>query len=113
MRKLLRSSTLRARQLRRQATDAERVLWQWLRGRRLDGIKFRRQVPLGPYFADFLSEEARLVVEVDGSHHTPDSRRDRVRDAWLRLAGLRVLRLSMLQDIHTALARIRHAIRDR
>ncbi len=67
MGRLLRQETLRARELRRCATRAERVLWGRLRGRRLDGIKFRRQVPLGPYFADFLSEEVQLVIKADGA----------------------------------------------
>lgn len=113
MSKLLRQETFRARQLRRGATLAERVLWERLRGRRLDGIKFRRQAPLGPYFADFLSEQVHLVVEADGAHHR-GSEHDRVRDAWLRAAGLRVIRLSnaeILGDLDGALGRIRRAIR--
>ena len=58
-----------ARHLRREITEAEDRLWQELRGRRLDGIKFRRQVPVGRYVADFLCAEATLIVEVDGSQH--------------------------------------------
>jgi very-short-patch-repair endonuclease len=114
MPKLLRQATIRARELRRVATPAERVLWEHLRNRQLDGIKFRRQVPLGPYFADFLSEEVGLVVEADGAHHELRPERDRVRDAWFRAAGLRVLRLpnrEILQETTTALERIRRAIR--
>lgn len=94
MSRLLRASTFRARALRRSATRAERTLWALLRGRRLQGAKFRRQHPLGPYFVDFFCEEARLVVEVDGAHHFPPPRRDRVRDALLRAAGLTVLRFT-------------------
>jgi len=81
-----------ARQLRGAMTDAERRLWSLLRNRKLVGSKFRRQVPVGPYVADFLCFEARLIVEVDGGQHT-ESPRDEVRDAWLRSQRLIVLRL--------------------
>ena len=60
-----------ARQLRRRQTSAEELLWQQLRGSRL-GVKFRRQMPLGPYTVDFLCVWAKLVVEVDGAHHTAE-----------------------------------------
>ncbi len=80
-----------ARKLRRDMTEAEGKLWQELRGRRLDRIKFRRQVPIGPYVADFACLEAMLVVEVDGSQHS-DSDHDRVRSAELKARGFRVLR---------------------
>ena len=59
----------RAQQLRREMSRTEWRLWFRLRGRQLMGRKFRRQVPIGPYFADFACLEARLVVEVDGEHH--------------------------------------------
>jgi very-short-patch-repair endonuclease len=72
-------------------TDAERKVWYLLRGRRFTGAKFRRQVPLGSYVADFLSFEKRIVVEVDGGQHA-DSRADRVRDDWFRSQGFTVLR---------------------
>jgi very-short-patch-repair endonuclease len=58
-----------ARRLRQRQTDDERLLWARLRDRRLNGLKFRRQVPCGPYVADFLCEAARLILELDGSHH--------------------------------------------
>jgi len=80
-----------ARKLRRDMTDAEAKLWSELRDRRLDTIKFRRQAPIGPFVADFLCSEARLIVEIDGSQHA-DSKRDRARDAELRARGFRVLR---------------------
>jgi very-short-patch-repair endonuclease len=110
MPRLLRSSTYRARALRRSSTPAERALWELLRNRRLEGAKFRRQQPLGPYFVDFLCEEARLVVEADGAHHFPPPEHDVVRDAFLRAAGLTVLRLSnhdILSDPDSVLERIR------
>jgi very-short-patch-repair endonuclease len=80
-----------ARVMRRIATDAERKIWFLLRDRRLDGIKFRRQVPSGPYILDFVCFERRLVVEVDGGQHA-DSKADKVRDACLQARGFRVVR---------------------
>jgi very-short-patch-repair endonuclease len=72
-------------------TDAERVMWRLLRDRRLAGAKFRRQVPLGPYVADFLSFDLHLIVEVDGGQHA-GSVRDQRRDAWFAESGFRTLR---------------------
>lgn len=79
-----------ARALRRNAPDTERLLWRLLRDRRLEGLKFRRQVPLGPYVLDFVCLRHRLVIEADGPFHDPE--RDAVRDAWLDSKGFRVLR---------------------
>ncbi len=83
--------TRRARALRQSSTDAERSLWSRLRARQILQLKFVRQEPLGPYIADFLCRECRLIVEVDGSQHA-DSARDRARDQWLGAHGYRVLR---------------------
>jgi very-short-patch-repair endonuclease len=80
-----------ARNLRLAPTDAERRLWQRLRGRQLEGAYFRRQHPLGEYFSDFYCAELKLVVEVDGSQHS-ESEHDLKRDAWLRRNGYTVLR---------------------
>ncbi|MBZ9769882.1 DUF559 domain-containing protein [Mesorhizobium sp. CA6] len=80
-----------ARSMRRESTDAEDRLWQELRGRRLDNIKFRRQVPIGRFVADFVCAKARLIVEIDGSQHA-ESDRDQERDAELKARGFRVLR---------------------
>ncbi len=77
--------------MRREPTEAEDRLWHELRGRRLDSIKFKRQVPVGRFVADFLCAEARLIVEIDGSQHA-ESRRDKERDAELKARGFRVLR---------------------
>jgi len=81
----------RARQLRRQPTDAERLLWSRLRNRAVDGAKFRRQTPLGPFIVDFFCAEARLVVEMDGGQHA-ESVADALRDAWLGANGCAVAR---------------------
>jgi len=80
-----------ARALRRNATDVEQIIWRLLRDRRLVGIKFRRQVPIGPYIADFASIPHRLVIELDGGQHA-DSLHDARRDAFLAANGWRVLR---------------------
>jgi very-short-patch-repair endonuclease len=69
--KLLRHPTFRARALRRSVTAAEQALWNLLRNRRLDGAKFRRQKPLGPFIVDFYCEAAKLVIEADGAGHFP------------------------------------------
>ena len=66
-------------------------MWNELKAKRLNGHKFVRQFPIGPYFADFLCSQKRLVVEVDGSQHV-DSIRDRVRDEYMRDAGYAVIR---------------------
>ncbi|MFC0304554.1 endonuclease domain-containing protein [Rhizorhabdus histidinilytica] len=83
----------RSRALRRSATDAERILWRELRNRRLDGFKFRRQVWIGPFIADFACVEAKLVVEADGSQHGENREYDVGRDAYLRSEGYRVIRV--------------------
>jgi very-short-patch-repair endonuclease len=80
-----------ARRLRRDATDAERRLWYRLRARQIDGAKFVRQEPIGPYVVDFVCRERRLIVEVDGGQHATDPR-DAVRDRKLSDQGYRVLR---------------------
>jgi len=80
-----------ARQLRRDMTETERKLWFLLRSRRLAHVKFRRQVPLGPWIADFVTFEHKLIVEADGSQHA-ESERDKARDADLATRGFRVLR---------------------
>jgi very-short-patch-repair endonuclease len=81
----------RARQMRREPTDAERRLWRYLRGGRLGGFKFRRQETLGPHIVDFVCLERRLIVEVDGGQHAENAR-DATRDAWLQGRGFEVVR---------------------
>jgi very-short-patch-repair endonuclease len=81
-----------ARDLRKSATDAERLLWSRLRRRQMDGFKFRRQHSLGPYICDFTCLEAHIVVELDGSQHIEQADYDRRRDLFLRSKGFRVLR---------------------
>ena len=87
----------RARRLRRNMTDGERTLWSELREfRRWYGIHVRRQAPVGPYIADFVVHEFKIVIEVDGEHHFTREglARDLTRDAWLRSQGYKVLRFN-------------------
>ena len=86
------ASVKQARNLRRNPSATERLLWSRLRQRRLEGLKFRRQMPLGPYVLDFVCLRHRLVIEADGPFHDPE--RDAIRDAWLHAKGFRVLRFS-------------------
>ncbi|MEX2201669.1 MAG: endonuclease domain-containing protein, partial [Dongiaceae bacterium] len=90
----------RAKALRRAMTAPEVLLWQGLRSNRLNGLRFRRQRPIGPYILDFFCASTGLAVEIDGAGHDhPDSaRRDARRDAWLRDRGVRVLRIKA-QDV--------------
>jgi len=83
--------TERARGLRRQSTKAELKLWNRIRSRSIDGCKFVRQEPIGPYIVDFVCRERRLIIEVDGGQHATDER-DAVRDQWLADHRYRVLR---------------------
>ena len=94
-----------ARELRARMTDAERKLWFALKDRRFATFKFRRQVPVGPYIADFLCFEKRLIVEVDGGQRA-DSVRDAERDNWLAQNEFQVLRFwngDVLQNLEGVL----------
>jgi adenine-specific DNA-methyltransferase len=84
----------RARWMRHEATAAENALWQALRGRKLNGLKFRRQHSLSTYIADFYCAEARLVLEVDGSIHDQLAEQDAERDSALQAIGLTILRFT-------------------
>jgi very-short-patch-repair endonuclease len=81
----------RAKRLRREMTPEETLLWGQLRDRRLAGHKFRSQQPIGPYIADFVCQEQKLIIEADGSQHN-ESKSDARRDAFLVSKGYRVLR---------------------
>lgn len=82
---------LKAQRLRRELTEAERVLWSILRNRQLGAAKFRRQQPIGPFIADFVCHERRLIIEADGGQHA-DSRADQRRTTFLQIRGYRILR---------------------
>ena len=108
-------TVLKARALRRSMTLPEGMLWQALRSRP-DGIKFRRQHPIGRCIVDFYCPSARLVIEVDGQVHSmgSEAERDARRDAWLKNQGLTVLRFSasdVLRDLSSVVTAIRSACR--
>jgi very-short-patch-repair endonuclease len=87
-----RHNVLAARELRARETQVELILWEALRGRRLDGLKFRRQHPVGPFVFDFCCIERRLAIELDGEVHAKQADQDAEREALLTAAGYRVLR---------------------
>jgi len=91
-------NTLRARTLRRQATPAERALWEHLARSQL-GVRFSRQMPVGQYFADFLCRELKLVIECDGVSHDRDPASDAIRDCWMRANGYTVLRFTNAESL--------------
>ena len=82
----------KAKALRREQTPAEQALWRLLRSKQLDGLKFRRQHPIGPYIADFACYSAKLVVELDGGQHADNVEHDEKRTEALTRDGWRVLR---------------------
>ena len=106
---------IRAKELRIQQTEAEKLLWSRLRSKRLDGIKFRRQQPLGKYIVDFVSLENRLVIEIDGGQHNQERQmeNDMHRTNWLEKDGFRVIRFwnnNVLLNIDGVLITIKQAL---
>lgn len=81
-----------AKKLRRTMTDAENKIWRNVRAGRFEGVKFKRQAPLGPYVVDFIAPTAKLIIEVDGGQHTELAREDALRTSFLEQQGYRVLR---------------------
>ena len=101
-----------ARNLRTNQTEAEQKLWSRLRRKQLSGFKFRRQYSIGPFFADFASLDASLVIELDGSQHADQSDRDESRTEFLRDAGYTVLRFwnhEVINEIDLVVQRIADA----
>ncbi|OQX17606.1 MAG: DNA (cytosine-5-)-methyltransferase [Desulfobulbaceae bacterium A2] len=97
-------------------TDAERRLWYHLRANRLQGIKFKRQKPLGSYIVDFVCLDKKLVIEVDGGQHQEQAAYDQERDAWLRREGFEVLRFwntDVLKNMEGVLVTIMRAVQER
>lgn len=100
--------TVRTRCLRKDSTDAEAKLWHQLRNRQFFGLKFKRQVPLGNYIADFFCEERGFIIEADGEQHG-DNKYDHLRDAWLLAQGYVVMRFwnhEILKNLDSVLATI-------
>lgn len=81
-----------AKHLRTGQTDCENILWQYLRGKRLNNIKFRRQVPIGKYVVDFVNLGKKLVIELDGSQHIDNLEYDKERTEYLTQNGYKVIR---------------------
>ncbi|GAA0611861.1 endonuclease domain-containing protein [Brevundimonas kwangchunensis] len=106
------AAVAKARDLRRRLSLPEVILWTVIRGRRLGGVPFRRQHPVGPYILDFYCEASRLAVEVDGSgHEDPDrARHDARRTVWLNAQGIAVLRIparDVLDNLEGVLATLK------
>src|SRR5208282_799816 len=111
------SSRKFARAQRRDMTRAETMLWREPRNHQVDGYGFRRQTPIGPYFADFVCLARKAVVEADGrTHETADAKiKDSESDAWLRRAGFRILRFPddlVIGGLPIVIERIRAALRE-
>jgi len=102
-----------ARQFRREPTRSEHLLWQALRGKKLEGVKFRRQQPIGNFVVDFYNSTYRLVIEVDGSVHNKQLEYDQARQDILEEMGLNVLRVKaevVEKNIAQVLGEIRRKI---
>jgi very-short-patch-repair endonuclease len=98
-----------ARELRQRSTEAEKFLWSRLRARRLDGVKFKRQIPLAGYIVDFVSLERKLVIEVDGGQHSERTQSDGERTAALEKCGYHVVRF-WNHDVLNNIEGVREAI---
>jgi len=105
--------TMRSRELRLNATDAERKLWAQLSARKIAGVRFNRQFPIGPFICDFVSRTAKLIIEVDGGQHAIDVEKDQARTAYLQSQGYRVIRFwnnDVLERIEGVVAEIERAL---
>lgn len=118
MRRIAPSIQIRARELRQPQTPAEQKLWAVLRRKNLNGLKFRRQHPIGRFIVDFYCAEVKLVIEVDGESHDHQVEYDALRTAWLEENGCRVIRflntdvLSRLEDVVVEIERVANFCRD-
>ena len=103
----------RAGELRKESTPAERKLWAYLRGDKLQGVNFRRQHAIGNYIPDFCSIEKKLVIELDGSQHLQQEEYDNTRTQWLESQGYRVIRFwngDIMKDINGVILAIIQAL---
>jgi very-short-patch-repair endonuclease len=108
-------STKLARALRHNESDAERNLWSRIRNSRLEGVKFRRQQPIGNYIVDFVSFEKKIIVEVDGGQHNDSIKiiSDKQRTAYLEGKGYRIIRFwnnDVLENIDGVLMKIQETL---
>ncbi len=107
-----RNKTTIAKKLRSNSTDTEKYLWKYLRGRQLEGFKFRRQHPIGKYIVDFINLERKIIIEVNGGQHL-ENKKDELRDRWLEEQGYKVLRFwdnEVLTNIEGVMESIRKKI---
>jgi very-short-patch-repair endonuclease len=105
--------TRRAQALRSNATPAERLLWTYLSRRQLEGHKFSRQMPVGPFICDFMCREAKLVLELDGGQQEASASLDRMRSDYIEAEGYRVIRFwnnELMENVHGVLAAIVSAL---
>jgi very-short-patch-repair endonuclease len=104
------------RRLRREQTEAESLLWQQLRARRLKGAKFRRQHPIGEHIVDFCCLKHQLVIEVDGGQPAEETEKDAARTARLEAHGFKVIRFwndDVLRNLEGVLTSVAEALRER
>jgi very-short-patch-repair endonuclease len=109
-----REPTRRSRELRNNATQAERRLWQHLRSRQLTGIRFNRQVPIGPYICDLVARTPKLIIELDGGQHAEAADYDANRTTFLQQRGYRVIRFwnnDVLENLEGVLTVIEEALK--
>jgi very-short-patch-repair endonuclease len=103
-----------ARKLRKNPTEAEKLFWNRVRARQLDGFRFRRQAPIGNYVVDFVCPEGKLIVELDGGQHDAEADKDSERSAGLESKGYRVVRFwnnQMFENIEGVLETPRSSLR--
>ena len=108
--------TIRSRELRADMTDAERRLWACLSGRKVAGVRFNRQFPIGPFICDFVSRGLRLVIEVDGGQHGTRADQDVARTRFIESQGYRVIRFwnnDVLEHLEGVVIEIERALADR
>ena len=114
--KAYRRPTIRARELRTNATDAERKLWPYLSARKIAGVRFNRQVPVGPFICDFVARGAGLVIEIDGGQHAERVAEDETRTRKIEALGFQVIRFwnnDVLGNVEGVVAEIERVLRDR
>ena len=109
------NSAHRARELRYSEPPAEKFLWTLLRAKKLNGVKFRRQEPLGQYVVDFVSFKKKLIIEIDGGQHSAEKNKeyDEMRTKWLQSQGFRVIRFwnnDISSNIDGVVTRIKEAL---
>lgn len=102
---------IHAKSLRKSSTEFEQELWYYLRAKRFLGLKFKRQVPIGNYIADFACRDKKIIIELDGSGHLDEKqmKHDKIRDNYLKSLGYKIIRIynNELNDMESVLEYIR------